>query len=361
MEVTELVTNIVEGLEHPLKLCLEYWLPREPRFHQFVEYNHSKIKRKVRGARHNYFDLEDVRYELEMSVMLLADQRFEVYYERYAAEPGRSPDLSARFNSEFDFNVEVKHLREAALGQRYDDWCDEFHRRAQQELPPGFLGIFRLSNYNAQPGDLLVTEAAFLDKLEASTKKLLNFVEECMREYVERGRASNQVYPVPEFGRSVELILLRTTESPDAPTSFPSRMKPRFYKGNEELKICELICSNLSQMRAGMANVLAIRTTATTYDKGHVLEALELMGKLAASGEDDFFRKKGCGSAQKYIELMANLSAIWFRSIHFLAQGKYVDESQRTLLWVNPDARVQLLPAVIDSFEQLPVPYPSER
>ena len=60
------------------------WLAESPRFRSFVEANRDKIRKKVRGAGSPAARL-DVRAELRVAALLLADRRFELAFEAYGA------------------------------------------------------------------------------------------------------------------------------------------------------------------------------------------------------------------------------------------------------------------------------------
>jgi hypothetical protein len=87
------------------------WLAGSTRFRAFADGNRDKIRKKLRGARDTEAQ-RDVRAELRLASLLLADRRIDVAFEPYGA--GRAgPDLGVRFRSVASFNVEVTRLRHA--------------------------------------------------------------------------------------------------------------------------------------------------------------------------------------------------------------------------------------------------------
>ena len=88
---------------------LPAWLAASPRFRSFAEGNRDKIRKKVRGAASPEARL-DVRAELRVAALLLADRRFELAFEAYGAGR-RGPDFTATFRAGRAFNIEVTRRR----------------------------------------------------------------------------------------------------------------------------------------------------------------------------------------------------------------------------------------------------------
>ena len=87
------------------------WLAGSNRFRAFSETNRDKIRKKLRGAA----DVEarrDVRAELRVAHLLLADRRIELAFEAYGATK-RGPDFTVTFRGERSFNLEVTRPRRA--------------------------------------------------------------------------------------------------------------------------------------------------------------------------------------------------------------------------------------------------------
>ena len=87
------------------------WLAGSNRFRAFAETNRDKIRKKLRGA----VDVEarrDVRAELRVAHLLLADRRIELAFEAYGSTK-RGPDFTVTFRGERSFNLEVTRPRRA--------------------------------------------------------------------------------------------------------------------------------------------------------------------------------------------------------------------------------------------------------
>jgi hypothetical protein len=97
------------ALDAPVAAEVHGWLAESARFRTFVEAHRDKIRKKLRGAA----DLEarrDVRAELNVARVLLADHGIELEFEAYGARnPG--PDFTVRFRGERLFNLEVTRSR----------------------------------------------------------------------------------------------------------------------------------------------------------------------------------------------------------------------------------------------------------
>jgi hypothetical protein len=95
----------------PASAELAGWLAASPRFRRFAEANRSKIRKKLRSAADPDAAL-DVRAELEVARLLLADARFEVTFEAYGSRVV-GPDFTVTDRSGRAFNLEVTRVRRA--------------------------------------------------------------------------------------------------------------------------------------------------------------------------------------------------------------------------------------------------------
>jgi hypothetical protein len=87
------------------------WLD-EPRFRAFVEANRPKVRRKFRDAR-TAETLRDVRLELRLAGLLLADRRFDLGFETYGR--GRvGPDFTLTFRGGRPTDLELTRRRPTA-------------------------------------------------------------------------------------------------------------------------------------------------------------------------------------------------------------------------------------------------------
>ncbi|MEW6224670.1 MAG: hypothetical protein AB1627_08560 [Chloroflexota bacterium] len=108
--IRRLVADLVEAPEpDPALAGLPAWLAASPRFRAFAEANRDKIRKKLRGATATEARL-DVRAELRVAALVLADRRFELEFEAYGAGR-RGPDFTATFRAGRPFNVEVTRRR----------------------------------------------------------------------------------------------------------------------------------------------------------------------------------------------------------------------------------------------------------
>lgn len=89
------------------------WLASSRRFRSFAELNRDKVRKKVRGATDDAARL-DVRAELHVAYLLLADRRIDLAFEAYGS--GRAgPDFSLTFRDAPSMNLEVTRPRTTAL------------------------------------------------------------------------------------------------------------------------------------------------------------------------------------------------------------------------------------------------------
>jgi hypothetical protein len=106
--VARLVGFLVEDVEDPMAHELARWLSDSARFRAFATQHRAKIRKKLRGAR----DLDarrDVRAELAVARLLVANRRIELAFEAYGSD-GPGPDFTVTLGSQ-RFNLEVTRLR----------------------------------------------------------------------------------------------------------------------------------------------------------------------------------------------------------------------------------------------------------
>jgi hypothetical protein len=108
--IERLVAYLVDGPRpDPALPDLPAWLAATPRFRSFAETNRDKIRKKLRHATDGPARL-DVRAELRVAALLLADRRFELAFEAYGAGR-RGPDFTATFRAGRPFNIEITRRR----------------------------------------------------------------------------------------------------------------------------------------------------------------------------------------------------------------------------------------------------------
>jgi hypothetical protein len=85
------------------------WLAASPRFRTFAETYRDKIRKKLRNASDPDMRL-DVRAELQIARLLVADRRFELAFEAYGSGKA-GPDLTVSFRGARSFNLEITRRR----------------------------------------------------------------------------------------------------------------------------------------------------------------------------------------------------------------------------------------------------------
>ena len=85
------------------------WLSGSARFRAFADAHRDKIRKKFRNATDSEA-LRDVRTELQVARLLLADRRFDLAFESYGSSKG-GPDFTISFRGARSFNLEVTRLR----------------------------------------------------------------------------------------------------------------------------------------------------------------------------------------------------------------------------------------------------------
>ncbi|HEV8403335.1 MAG TPA: hypothetical protein VGQ31_09895 [Candidatus Limnocylindrales bacterium] len=101
-----------EDVPDALGAELRAWLAGSPRFRAFADVYRDKIRKKLRTASDPEMR-RDVRAELLVARLLLADRRFELAFEAYGSGHG-GPDLTVSFRGARSFNLEITRRRGAA-------------------------------------------------------------------------------------------------------------------------------------------------------------------------------------------------------------------------------------------------------
>jgi hypothetical protein len=93
----------------PFAIEVVGWLAGSDRFRKFAEANRDKIRKKLRGAAEAEARL-DVRAELRVAHLLLAEKRIDLTFEAYGS--GKvGPDFTVSFRGERAVNLEVTRMR----------------------------------------------------------------------------------------------------------------------------------------------------------------------------------------------------------------------------------------------------------
>jgi hypothetical protein len=106
----ELLIDLFGGIGHPLASRCAAQMLVCPRFTAFLDRNRTKIRKKARTLQ-GPTTWHDLWLELWTAARLLADRRFELAYEAYAARKVRGPDLTATFRTHVICHIEIKHVR----------------------------------------------------------------------------------------------------------------------------------------------------------------------------------------------------------------------------------------------------------
>lgn len=108
--VERLAQHILDGApDDPIREELIGWLAGSARFRRFADLHRDKIRKKLRGATAAQ-GRRDVRAELRVAQLLLADRRIELAFEAYGSATG-GPDFTVAFRGERAFNLEVTRPR----------------------------------------------------------------------------------------------------------------------------------------------------------------------------------------------------------------------------------------------------------
>jgi hypothetical protein len=132
----ELLVGLFGGIGHPLASRCAQQMVAYPRFGTFLSVYRGKIGKKVRSLE-GPGSWHDLWLELWTAARLLADRRFEVTYESYAAQKMRGPDLTATFRTHTICHIEIKHVRaELSLAKWTEVLCTKLG-----QLPSGAINV----------------------------------------------------------------------------------------------------------------------------------------------------------------------------------------------------------------------------
>src|SRR4030081_2693788 len=110
----QLVRHVALRTHPALQYELGHWIENSPRFRAFMTTNQDKVRKKFTTSDDEEHRL-DVRAELLVAHLLLADRRFELAFEAYGARRV-GPDLTVTFRANQRFNLEVTRLRATGDG-----------------------------------------------------------------------------------------------------------------------------------------------------------------------------------------------------------------------------------------------------
>jgi hypothetical protein len=128
LTVARLVGVLVEDVDDPLAEELARWLSASARFRAFATEHRAKIRKKLEGAK-DADSRRDVRAELAVGRLLIANRRIELAFEAYASH-GRGPDFTVTLGSQ-RFNLEVTRLHGDPAAAGYGPLLSKL-----RQLPP---------------------------------------------------------------------------------------------------------------------------------------------------------------------------------------------------------------------------------
>jgi hypothetical protein len=328
MKSGEQIAELTEGRDHPITKALEYWINSSDRFAEFVCRYRDKIRKKCINAK-SFEDLEDMRFELEIPYLLLLDQRFEVEYEKRSKTIRRLPDFTVIFKNRFEFNIELKRIRQADLGQRFDKWMEDVVARIS--MVPSNLGFSLDMTY-------IYGTSNFLKQIEAKKDEIIRFIENTIRkEDTILQSGSHSEHLIPELDEKFILHLTKLKYRKEAGlTSYLMAVEPLFYTQKEPYKFANSIFEKLTQMVPGMVNVLVCSSASSTHEREDLAYAIRSINSLIEKKDDNFFVREGFNGVSDFLDHAKHLSGILFKGIWF-------DASQPpNLLWCNSKAEHQI-------------------
>ncbi len=158
----QLVQHVALKCRPGLRSELAHWIENCPRFRAFITTNQDKVRKKLSTSDDEEHRL-DVRAELLVAYLIVADRRFELSFEAYGARR-LGPDLTVTFRTNQRFNLEVTRLRmtgDAGNASRgllagVPPSCDASSEPASRDPGPG---VARLANVitgklRQLPGDI---------------------------------------------------------------------------------------------------------------------------------------------------------------------------------------------------------------
>ena len=107
-----LAQYLLDDSDEPMASEVAGWLSASTQFRAFAEQHRDKIRKKLRGA----VDIDsrlDVRTELRVAHLLLADRRIKLAFEASGSTRG-GPDFTVSYRAHPAFNLEVTRLHRAA-------------------------------------------------------------------------------------------------------------------------------------------------------------------------------------------------------------------------------------------------------
>jgi hypothetical protein len=332
MRSREQATHLTGDRNHPIAKALEYWIENSERFAAFVNRYGGKIRKRCVNAK-SFEDLEDMRFELEIPYLFLLDQRFEVEYEKYSKRMRRSPDFTVTFETHIAFNVEVKRIRQAALGQRFDKWMEEVVNRIC-EVPSNLGFSLDMTKIDGT--------SRFLEQIESKKETIIHFVRSTILnedKILQGSPYSHSEHLIPGIDGEFILDLTKLKyENKTGLTAYLIGVEPLFYNQKEPYKFSDTIFEKLAQMVPGMINIIVCSTASNTHEREDLLDAIRSINSLIKKKDDDFFIRKGFKGISDFLDHTKRLTAILFKGIWFNLNAS----QPPNLLWCNSKAECQI-------------------
>lgn len=328
MDKHELFNYVVDGRDHICITSFKSWIDSSDIYLQFVSANQSKIRGKIRGAKFDE-DLIDVVFELEIAFHMVCMDGYKVEYEKYGCKIGRAPDFTVTSKNGVIFNVEVKRIREGALGVKYHAITDDIVNQIQP-IPSMLAFSFSVD-------DLDLNEA-FLKRFEAGKSTTIEFIKDIIRLEDQRLSFDETVdYELPGFKDEVSIIFSKPKGKLDNNgTSYHGGSFPIFYTQKEPNKFGDAIFEKIGQMIPGTINILVIASDSSTHEKEDLQDAIISINKLIRDKAEDFFVKKGFSGIDDFSSQAVNLSGILFKSTWSSLSNPC------NYLWCNQDASLKI-------------------
>jgi hypothetical protein len=161
--IERLAHDLVDrGPGEPMVDELVVWLAGSARFRAFAGAHRDKIRKKLRAA--DAEALRDVRAELRVAHLLLADRRVELAFEAYGSGKA-GPDFTVMFRGERTFNLEVTRLRGAPRSTSHGGPLLAKLRQLPPSAPNALL--IAIEGDSAEALDIATAAGALRDRADA--------------------------------------------------------------------------------------------------------------------------------------------------------------------------------------------------
>jgi len=174
----QLVRHVATGCRPRLQSELGHWLEDSSRFTAYISANQDKVRKKLSTCGDEECRL-DVRSELLVAYLILADARFELAFEAYGARR-LGPDLTVTFRTNQRFNLEVTRLR-ATTGDAGDARLANLITGKLRQLPGDLPNALVITTRGLQVSEESLAAAVRLLKLHSDAKDDLFFARRGLR------------------------------------------------------------------------------------------------------------------------------------------------------------------------------------